>query len=115
MFFILPRTLPRSRRVAGDGGAEAAPTQAALGRLGCFGRPDGTPRELRRRKGWWAAVCVPITAHKFHQSNWHLHLNEKKNRVSRSEDSSGAASTPRPGGRRLAQILVSQFTLAVAG
>ena len=43
-----------------------------------------------------------------------LYLNEKKIRVSQSEDCSETPGTPRPGGRRLAQILDSQFTLAVA-
>ena len=85
LFFILPRLdcpLRRRRRASGRGArtteglrqppaadATGPPYEAAPGRSGCP-RPDGTPRGLRRRKGWWAAVCAPITAPKLHHSSW---------------------------------------------
>ena len=79
------------------------------GRSGCLGRARrGSPRAVAR-------VCVPLRQPKLHHSILDLHLNEPKIRVSRSEDCSEPPGTPRPVGRRLAQILDSQFTLAVAG
>ena len=93
LFFILPRLdcpLRRRRRASGRGArtteglrqppaadATGPPYEAAPGRSGCP-RPDGTPRGLRRRKGWWAAVCAPITAPKLHHSSWDFTSTRQK-------------------------------------
>ena len=50
---------------------------------------DGPARELWRRKGWQAAVCVPLTGSPSKPVSWDLHLNQKTTRFSRSEGSSG--------------------------